>query len=96
MKKFLFVYHGAWVYTREVKDGWTNWFALIGDSIIDGGSPLGPGREVTPTGTKEASPDISPATGYTLVKADSMEEAVGLLEECPIIDSVMVYEAMSM
>ena len=38
----------------------------------------------------------SPLTGYCIVSAESMADAEKLLESLPIIDSVRVYEAMSM
>ena len=39
---------------------------------------------------------MAPATGYSIVSADNMDDAVKLLADCPIVDSVRVYEAMSM
>lgn len=96
MKKFVFLYYGYWEPTREIMDGWTKWFATIEDKLVDSGSPFGPGREVTPTETRELTPQEGPAMGYSIVNADTMDEAVKLLEGCPIITSVHVYEAMSM
>ena len=96
MKKFVFIYHGWWETTPEVMKAWGDWFASVGDHMADSGSPFGPGTEVTPTGKRDVSSDLSPATGYSIVNADSLDDAVGLLDGCPIIDSVRVYEAMSM
>ena len=96
MKKYVFLYHGFGEPTREVMDAWSTWFAAVGDSMVDSGNPFGPGREVTPTGTKDLTPEMAPAHGYSIVNADSMADAEKLLEGCPIIDSVRVYEAMSM
>ena len=96
MKKFLFIYHGLKEFTPEIMEAWGSWFESVADSMVDSGSPLGPGTEVTRTGTREVSPDLSPATGYSIVNANSLDEALGLLEDCPIVDSVRVYEAKSM
>lgn len=46
---------------------------------------------------RDLTPDTgSPLTWYCLVSAESMENAVKLLDGLPIIDSVLAYEAMSM
>jgi len=98
MKKFVFTYHGSWptAPTQEMMDAWTNWFGSIADHLVDAGNPLGSGREVTTTGSQDLTPEMAPATGYSIVSADNMDDAVKLLADCPIIDSVRVYEAMSM
>ena len=36
------------------------------------------------------------ATGYSLISAESRDDAERLLEDCPIISSVRLYEAMAM
>jgi hypothetical protein len=97
MKKFVFLYYGAWPGepTREIMDAWTAWFASIGENLVDGGNPLGPGREVT-AGASTDLTEASPITGYSIVSADSMDDAEKLLVNCPIIDGVRIYEAMSM
>ena len=97
MKKFVFIFHGMWAEpTQEVMDAWTNWFASISDHLVDSGNPLGEAREVTPTGARDLAADMERASGYTIVNAESMDHAVKLLDDCPIITSVRVYEAVSM
>ncbi len=96
MSKFVLIYHGAWEYTQETMDGWTAWFATIADHVIDSGNPFGPGREVTKSGVSELTAETPPAAGYTIVSADDMDGALKLLDGCPIIHSVRVYEAMAM
>ena len=96
MKKFVFLYQGMWEDIDEAKEGWTAWFAEIGDSVVDGGNPFGPGRRVTPTGSEDLPTGTDAITGYTIVDAESMEAAEKLLANCPIITSVHVYEAMAM
>ncbi len=96
MSKFVFVYHGEWEPTREAMDAWMSWFSEIGDNIVDSGNPFGPGREVTPTGRRDLPMGADAASGYTIVNADSMDAAEKLLENCPIVTSVRIYEAMPM
>lgn len=96
MKKFMYLYQGAWEYTDEMKTAWQRWFAVVADRIVDSGNPFSAGREVTPDGSVELTPEMSPAVGYTIVSAADMAEAERLLEGCPIIESVRVYEAAAM
>ena len=99
MKKFVFTYHDNWTEpTQEIMDAWMGWFAAIGENIVDGGNPFGPGKEFTRSAVKDLASEKSPATGYTIVNAESMDAAIKLLEGCPVGDdgSVHVYEAMSM
>jgi len=64
--------------------------------MVDSGSPFGSGREISHSGTKELPLGMESLTGYCIINADNMDEAEKLLEGCPIITSVRVYEAMSM
>ena len=96
MKKFVYLYYGWGEPTQETMDAWSGWFASMGDRFVDTGNPFGGGREVTPTGTKELTPEMEPAVGYSIVNAESLDEAEKFLEGCPMINSVRVHEAMSM
>ena len=96
MKKFVFFTYGYREPTKEIEEAWGKWFASIGDKMVDPGSPLGPGREISRSGTKELPLGIESLTGYTVINADSLDEAEKIAKGCPIITSVRVYEAMSM
>ena len=54
------------------------------------------GREITKSGTSELNLDLEACTGYMIVKADDMDEAVKLGESCPIITGLRIYEMQSM
>jgi len=77
-------------------DAWMKWFGSIKDHIVDGGSPFGPGMEVTSAGVKQLPHDRGAIAGYTIINAKNMEEAVKIAKSCPIITSMRVYEAMTM
>ena len=96
MKKFVFLTYGYETPTKEIEEAWGKWFASIGDKMVDGGSPLGPGREISHTGTKELPLGMESLTGYCIINADNIDDAVKIAQGCPIITSVRVYEAMSM
>ena len=96
MKKFLMLYYGYTTPTPEIMSAWQSWFARVGDRIVDSGNPLGNCLEVTTTGSRDLTPDEGAATGYSILSAASREDAERLLEGCPIITTVRLYEAMTM
>ena len=96
MKKFVLLYYGFEPPTQEIKDAWSTWFASIGDWLVDSGNPFGAGREITRNGTQELSLDNGAITGYSIINAQSIDEAEEIAKGCPAITSVRVYEAMSM
>jgi hypothetical protein len=96
VKKFLMLHYGYEEPTPEVMAAWMAWFAKVGDRFTDMGSPLGNGLEVTKTGSRELSLDMGAVTGYSIISAASRDDAERLLEGCPIISSVRLYEAMPM
>jgi hypothetical protein len=96
MKKFVIFHYGFEMPTPEIMEEWSKWFASIGDKMVDPGSPLGPGREISRSGTKELPVDKEALTGYTVINAKNLDEAEKIAKGCPMITSVRVYEAMSM
>ena len=96
MKKFLFVFIGIWTPTDEMKQAWGKWFMSLGDRMVDPGNPLGPGLEITHDGVKKLPFDLTATTGYTLINAADIDEAMKFAKTCPIVTGIRVYEAMSM
>ena len=93
MKKFVLVPVGFEKPSREVMDAWQRWFESIGDHVIDSGNPFGEVRTVTRDGVGELPRDKNAITGYIIIRARDMDEAVKLLERCPIVTSVRIHEA---
>ena len=95
MKKFVLLAHGEMERTPEFQNAHRAWWSSIEGHVVDSGNPLFNGRNVTRTRTvTELSADQSPALGYSIVEAESIDEAVALLAECPM--DMWVYEAMPM
>lgn len=95
MKKFLFLAHGEMERTPEFHQAHMNWWSSIQDHVVDSGNPLFNGRAVTKDGTvTELTADMTPALGYSIVQAASIEEAVALLADSPM--DMWVYEAVPM
>ena len=97
MKKFIMLAVGFEQPDKETMDAWMAWFASLGDKVVDPGNPLGAGKEVMKDGTiKELGMDMTSTTGYTIINAESLDEAVELAKGCPVVASMRVYEAMPM
>ena len=95
MKKFVLFSVGFQQPTPEIMQAWGKWFAAIGDRMVDGGSPLGPGREITHSGTRDLPLDLQAVSGYMIISAENMAEAEKIAADCPIITSIRIHEAMS-
>jgi len=95
MKKFLVLSQGYKDPTPEIMAAWGKWFASLEGRMVDPGSPLGPGKEITHAGTKELPHGLESTSGYMMINAESLDDAMKVLQGCPIITSLRVYEAMS-
>lgn len=96
MKKFVIFHYGYENPTPEIMGAWSKWFESIGEKIVDPGSPLGPGKEISRSGTKDLPLGLESLSGYTVIRAESMAEAEKIAKDCPMITSIRIHEAMSM
>jgi hypothetical protein len=75
---------------------WENWIEELGDSLVDAGNPTGPeAKTIVSGGTVNEGPDGKMATGYSILKADSMDSAVSLAKGCPMLEgggNISLYE----
>ena len=63
---------------------WMAWAEKCGNKLVDMGSPLGNGISLRPGGSSLASESL--IIGYSVLQADSMEEASSLLKDHPHLD----------
>lgn len=103
MANFVLVYHGGSMPNSpeegaKVMQAWTDWFAQLGDKVVDGGNPASRTRRIASDGS--VSDDPTGPSGYSIIKADSIDEAVTLAKGCPVlaggsaIQVVETFEAM--
>ena len=104
MAKYMFVYHGGTAPEtpeegEKVMAAWGAWMQSLGESLVDGGHPVGMSTTLTANGVVEGG-GPNPVSGYTMVQADSMEDAIALGKDCPIFladgASIEIAEAMDM
>lgn len=104
MAKYLFVYHGGRRATTEAEvkktmDAWGGWFGTLGAAVIDGGNPVGASSTVQADGSVATDGGANPATGYSLIEASNMDDAIAKAKGCPLLaagGSVEVAAAMDM
>jgi hypothetical protein len=98
MGKYVYAYTGGGMPETEeegkrVMEAWTAWLGGLGDKVVDIGNPFGASASVGNGGP-------SGLTGYSIVSAASLDEAVALADGCPILEggkgAVEVYEAVAM
>ena len=94
MKDYLILHYGFEKPTAEGMGAWNKWFESIANMQVDRGH-LRVGREITHTGTKNLPLAKESITGYTVIKAESLDEAEKVARECPIIAGTRVYEIAS-
>ncbi len=92
MAKYLFVYHGGSAPDTEeegqkVMDAWGAWLGNMGSAVIDGGNPVGKSTTVHPDGSVTHDGGANPTSGYTLVEASNLNDAIGKARGCPILGS---------
>lgn len=95
MKKFVSLAHGEMDRTPEFQEAHMKWWSSIQEHVVDSGNPLFNGRSVAKDGTvTELTANMTPSLGYSIVQAESIDDAVALLADCPM--DMRVYEAMPM
>ncbi|MGH1493920.1 MAG: YciI family protein [Acidimicrobiales bacterium] len=93
MTNFVFTYHGGsgMPESKEEQDqimaAWGVWMGGLGAKLIDGGNPFAAHKTVAPDGAVSDGGPASTLSGYSVVSADSFEEAVDMAKGCPVLTS---------
>ena len=101
MANYVLVYHGGGMPESpeegaKVMQAWDVWFGELGDSLVDGGNPASATKTIAPDGS--VSDDPSGPSGYSILKADSLDAAVALAKGCPVLQagaSIQVVETFN-
>lgn len=94
MKKFVLLTIGFTEPTPEIMDPWMKWFKSIEDKIVDQVG-LRNGNEGTKEGITELPMGKDAITGYLVVSAENMDEALEIAQSGPMITSTKVYELIT-
>lgn len=88
MANYVLVYHGgamaeAEAAQAEVMRAWTDWFTKLGPAVVDGGNPASRTKRIAADGS--VSDDPAGPSGYSIVSAGSIDEAVEVAKGCPVL-----------
>ena len=91
MANYLLLYSGGSMPESEaeqaaVMQAWTNWFGQLGSALVDPGNPTtGQVKTIASDGTVSEGSELDMASGYSVIKADSLDEAVAKAKGCPVL-----------
>lgn len=101
MADFVLLYRGgsagATDEERAAKmDAWTSWFGSLGDAVVNGGNPFTEtAAHVRADGSVGSVPATGIATGFSILRADSLHDASTLAKGCPVLQDdgeIEIYE----
>ena len=85
---------------KQLMEAWNAWFGQLGESLVDGGAPFMPAaKSIASDGSPGDAAGGNLPTGYSVIKAGSMDEAVEKAKGCPVLgggSTITVHEAIAM
>lgn len=92
MKRFMLLHFGFETPTAEIMAAWGKWFESIADRTVEHGGFHGAAREISHGGAKDLPRGMESITGYSIINAESLDEAERIAQDNPFIASIRVYE----
>ncbi len=91
MSEFIYAFHGGSMPETpeegaKVMAAWQAWMEGLGERMVNPGNPVGMSKTVSSSGVTDDG-GSNPLSGFTIVKAGSIEEACEMAKGCPIIDA---------
>jgi hypothetical protein len=84
---------------KAIIEDWTAWYTRLGEAVVDPGNPTSPmAKNIDSSGKVSDGPMGTMVTGYTILKADSLDAAVAMAKGCPVLKSkgqISVYETFN-
>lgn len=100
MTKFVFIYHGGTKpespeQVQQEMQAWGAWFESMGKAVVVPGAPVGQSVTVSSAGVTQDG-GSNPASGYTVVEAEDIDQAIELAKGCPIMKTGSIEVAPEM
>jgi hypothetical protein len=103
MANYLLLYSGGSMPATEAEQqavmrAWMGWFEKIGSALVDGGNPTTPNAKTISADGSVSNASGPMPSGYSIVKADSLDGAVDLARGCPVLQGgakITVYETFA-
>jgi hypothetical protein len=88
MANYLLTYYGGSMPETpegqaQVGQAWTALFGQLNDALVDGGNPTSQSRAISSDGSVMDA--RSAPSGYSIIKADSLDAAVKASKGCPVL-----------
>ncbi len=86
MSNYVFAYHGGKKPERaKLMAKWKARIGCLGDAVVNPGSPVGMSKTVSSGGVSDDG-GSNPLSGFSIVKADSMDAALEMAKGCPFLE----------
>lgn len=92
MTKFVLIYTGGGMPETEaeqakVMQDWADWYTNLGSAVVDPGNPIGPvSKRIASNGDVSNGSTNPMTTGYTILSAESLDDAVKMAKKCPVLE----------
>ena len=80
---------------KQVMDAWTTWFTTLGSAVKDAGNPFSGAAKSIASDGAVSDGGGGTASGYSVLTADSLDDAVALAKDCPVLQGgagITIYE----
>ena len=94
MKRFMLLHFGFEKPSPEIMAAWGKWFESVADKSVDNGGFHGAARESSKSGARDRPMNMDSITGFSIINAESLEEAEQIAADNPYIASIRLYEIM--
>lgn len=94
MKRFMLLHVGFEQPTSELMTRWKAWFEAVAPHTLENVG-LRAAREISRDGVKDLAWGAQSLTGYTIIQAESMDDAEALARANPFVTSIRIYELAS-
>ena len=95
VKRFMLLHFGFEKPTPEIMAAWGKWFESVADKTVDQGGFHGGAREISHSGIKDLPMEMESITGYSIINAESLDDAEKIAQDNPFVASIRVYEIMA-
>jgi len=90
MSNYAFAYYGEPKFKSpeeeaKYKEKFMAWVGNLGDALVNPGTPLGKPKTVSSGGVSDGG-GSSRLTGFSIVRADSMDAALEMVKGCPHLE----------
>ena len=92
MAKYVLAFHGGGMPETEaaratVMAEWGQWYQGLGAAVVDGGNPVGQAKTIASNGAVSSGGGANPVSGYSIISAEGIDDAVTKSKGCPILKS---------